>query len=302
MVRGGLSKRSALVVLGILLCLAVVVSPAACRPAAGSFSFVVLGDNRPGGSAIEPTDAFKGILREVSPLQPDFVVNTGDIVCGVKDAVKYRQQVEAFQRVVKDAGLKMYVAQGNHDVRGRATLDVFEKLVNPSYFSFGHKGCHFIILSTCVPGEDGRITGQPLLWPQRDLEAPRPAAQTFVFYRAPLWPAGAHIGSSQDAHSADRDNLARLLRKYHAAALFAGHEHLFHYTARDGLKEYICGGGGAGLVRTREGGYGGYYHYLWVTVTPEGVDVRVVLPGKGFRPENAKKGSWLSPEQANLRK
>ncbi len=264
-----------------------------------TFSFAVLGDNRPGGQQIAPSNTFIKIMKELSALKPEFVINTGDFVDGSKDAPHYQKQADAVKKLLSELKIRMFIAPGNHDIRSTETSAIFEREFNRHYFSFDHENSHFIVLSTQVPGESGRITGAQRNWLERDLEKSRNAEHKFVFYHQPLWPVDGHINSSLDIQPKERDDLARLFRKYRVDATFAGHEHLFHYTDKDGVKEYITGGAGAGLYRTREGGFGGFHHYLWVTVSPGGVRVMVVLPGKKFNPSQPPKDSWLTPEKAN---
>lgn len=277
-------------------------APMSGGKASRTFCFAVFGDNRPGGHAIETTPTFRRIMSELSALKPDFVVNTGDLVDGETDTTRYQEQMDAVKKVVKASGLKLYVAPGNHDIKNKETLAIFQRTVDESYFSFDHDGSHFIIISTQIPGEQARITGAQLEWLENDLKSHQSENHRFVFYHQPMWPVGLHIGSSMDVYPKDRDNLAELFKKYRVDAAFAGHEHLFHYTDKNGLVEYITGGGGAGLYHTLVGDYGGYHHYLWVTVSPHQVRVQVVRPGHGFRGTSSPPGTWMTPTYANTQR
>jgi hypothetical protein len=68
--------------------------------------------------------------------------------------------------------------------------------------------------------------------------------------------------------------LGALLAKYKVEAVFAGHEHYYERRAVDGVLYIITGGGGAPIYDKEE--YGGYNHFVQVTVNGGKVSAEVV--------------------------
>src|SRR5437867_501032 len=78
--------------------------------ARADFTFVHISDTHVGAGSNAEIDA--ALFKEISALNPAFVVNTGD-VCETGTPEQY----ERFQEVARNLTCPQYIAPGNHDVR-----------------------------------------------------------------------------------------------------------------------------------------------------------------------------------------
>lgn len=243
--------------------------PSPARAEAGEaadFRFVVMGDNRPFWDAedvVTQNEHFIGNIQRTNAAGADFAVIVGDLIHGyTDDAELIDRQWNAYDAVCKRFEIPYYSVAGNHDIWDRRSQDVWLERLGPLYFSWDHKGSHFIALNSEVVGEMDRITGAQLEWLKQDLEEAKAAPRIFVFVHKPLWAYEAAESEEQNQWSRD---VHPLLAGHGVDTVFAGHWH--HYTLhpeQDGVRYVVTGGAGAEI-----GGYelaGGFFHVLTVDV------------------------------------
>ena len=106
-------------------------------------------------------NCFQGLEKAISSaktLDADFILTGGDNVdidvLG-KDATTAHWLYNEYSELIANAGIDYYVTIGNHDrFYGCDKSDplfergLFEKYISKSYYSFDHKGWHFIVLNT----------------------------------------------------------------------------------------------------------------------------------------------------------
>ncbi len=241
----------------------------------GKFTFVVLGDNRSGD------DTYRKIVAMVMDRKPDFIVNTGDVITTPGN----KQEWAKFWELSKPVTVPYFLAVGNHDAHPKVPLSekTYKEEVdlpgNELYYSFVAGNSLFIILDSFMHSQEKMIVGEQLKW----LEALLSKSQQkhkFVFLHHPLYTdlgKGHHAADSLDKYPESRDRLEALLAKYKVDAVFAGHEHYYEKRMVDGFLHIITGGGGAPMYDKEE--YGGFNHFVQVTVdgnkvTGEVVDVK----------------------------
>ena len=240
-------------------------------PAAEPFSFVVMGETA-GATADAPAPMFLQARNEIHMLRPKFVVNLGDVIDardGEDQALSRRW--DAFEKVRSSFDMTHFLVVGHRDVSGAASEHLFRQRYGPLWYSFDHRGCHFVVLDSEVVGQQGRIAGEQLAWLKHDLERARATAHTFVFIHRPLWRDVATVSDwLSDVHP--------MLAGRGVDAVFAGQQRRYLRDAvRDGVRYYITGGGGSPV----EGDplSGSFFHYLWVTIDGANVNVAVVRTG-----------------------
>jgi len=262
------------------------------------FSFAVFGDNRWDSWPAPVPKALEAIIDDINRLKPDFAVETGDFVLGASS-----QQFSQYLGAIKKLVVPMHFVMGNHD----ANILLWKKMIDRRlFYSFDHKGCHFVVLNCYLPGYEGRIAGYQLEWLSKDLEAHQGAKHTFVFLHEPLYPVGPYKGGAIDRFPEDRDRLANLLRK-HNAAVFCSHAHHFNQQVVDGLTHIITGGAGAPLHAAPKDG--GFYHYIHVraeagrvsyAVIPVSGEAReAVPPVLGHWKLDGGQGNWIKDSSPN---
>ena len=240
-------------------------------------TFAVIGDTRPGGKG-QYSAALASLAADMAGQRPLFVIGTGDYIDGADNEAQVRYQYQGFFRAIQPlqafGRVPVALAPGNHDILGSArNQGIFLEYFNGLHYSFNSGGFHFVILDTEEPGQSGRIAGKQLAWLKQDLAAHRDSGLTFVALHQPLFPVDGHIGSSLDKHPGERDALHALFVREGVDCVFAGHEHLFRRSTRDGVDYVITGGGGAPLYAGAE--QGGFHHYVLVRATAEGYRLQV---------------------------
>jgi len=235
------------------------------------FRFVVMGDNRPRGGAdpVTQPEAFLGMIEEINLLDPDFVVIIGDLILGgTPDVDLIHREWDAFDQAIEGFTMPVYLLPGNHDTYNQVSEDIYIERYGKLYYSFDHKGSHFILLDSDKRDSVDNIAGDQLEWLKADLEKNKNADHIVAFLHKPL----------SDMESNWNDAVHPLLVEYGADAVFAGHRHEYQkLDTRDGIRYIITGGAGAPL-RDHEL-LGGFYHYTFVTVREPEVKLAVVKAG-----------------------
>jgi len=233
------------------------------------FTFLVIGDTRPGRPAYPddpgtPSIDYLEQIHWINRLNPDFTVAVGDLIRGynTKHPGLAEKQWDTFDETVSLYRNPLYMVVGNHDVWDEYSDEIYQRRYGPHYFSFDHKGCHFIALSGDIPDELNTIGPAQLEWLEQDLAASGNALCTFVFLHKPLWLEG------YDENSIWMTEVHELLKKHDVDMVFAGHEHHYEPFLIDGIRYFITGGGGA-EIGGREN-LGDFFHFLSIAVPRRG--------------------------------
>ncbi len=238
----------------------------------GKFSFVVIGDNRSGD------DIYRKLISMIVERKPDFVINTGDMITTPGS----KQDWAKFWEMSKPITVPYFLAVGNHDAHPKVPLsekkyrEEVDLPGNELYYSFVAGNSLFIILDSYLNEQEKKITGEQLKWLEEILAASR-QKHKFVFLHHPLYTdlgKGHHAHDSLDKYPENRDRLEALFAKSKVDAVFAGHEHYYERRTVDGIIHVITGGGGAPMYDKEE--YGGFNHFVQVTVDGDKVSTEVV--------------------------
>ncbi len=231
-----------------------------------TYTFVVLGDNRPPKVGDPQPEVFARLLEMARDEHPAFVISTGDIVTGSSYqpelvARQYRQ----LRRLVGPLGTPFHVARGNHDATNPELFDSFTH--RPHYYSFSRGGATFWVLDTESEWAPGSIDRDQLAWLKRSLASHRRDRWKFVFMHRSLVTPGAdrappaHQGFSDLALARE---LETLFEREHVNIVFGGHVHLFDHQKRGRVDYITTAGAGSPLYAAAK--RGGFYHYVVVTV------------------------------------
>ena len=175
----------------------------------------------------EPRQSLTRAIAAVNalPVQPDFVVFTGDLTQTTDDPKLRRARLREVKEMA--AGLKAPKAwffAGEHDAaldRGEAYLEVFGGALN---YSFDHKGVHFIVLDNT--SQPAPVLGEAQLdWLKKDLAGRPPEAPIVVLTHRPLFA----LSPEWDWATRDGDAAIALLSAHRNVAVFYGHIHHEHH-------------------------------------------------------------------------
>jgi predicted phosphodiesterase len=195
------------------------------------FSFVQLTDIHHGYDNPKVNPEAKGMLaRAVAAVnsleqKPDFVVFTGDLTQTTDDRKIRRQRLTEFRDIA--AGLKVpkvHYFAGEHDAsldRGEAYQEI---IGGPLYYTYEHKGVHFIVLDNT--SDPAPILGEKqLAWLKADLARQKTDAPIVVLTHRPLFP----LYPQWDWATRDGESAIDLLMPYKNVTVFYGHIHHEHH-------------------------------------------------------------------------
>ncbi len=131
---------------------------------------------------------FQWAINEVNKRNPDFVLTGGDMVMDVLNQ-SYGRSDSLYNLYIKLSGnfkMPVYNTVGNHEVYGWHRNEkgieqhpefgkkMFETRLGERYYSFNHKGWHFIILDAIYRGEEGgyigRVDEEQIIWLAEELQ------------------------------------------------------------------------------------------------------------------------------------
>ena len=200
------------------------------KPGPGEFYFVQLSDTHWGydGPANNPDaqGTLKKAVAAVNALeeQPDFVVFTGDLTHTTDDVKKRNDRMSQFHDIVSGLRVKtIHLMAGEHDAsldRGDAFQHHFGKL----YYSFDHRGVHFIVLDN-VSDPEAIVDAPQLKWLQADLQKQKKNTPIVVFTHRPLF----DLYPQWDWATKNGSAVTDLLMPYQNVTVFYGHIHQEHH-------------------------------------------------------------------------
>jgi hypothetical protein len=203
------------------------------RPRSGDsdqdFLFLQLTDTHWGFSGAANPEADVTLEHAVeqinaSPVQPDFIVFTGDLTHTTDDPAVRRKRMGEFKRIVAGLRVKdLRFLAGEHD----ASLDAgaaFQEAFGPLHHSFDHKGVHFVALDN-VSDPAARLGAAQLAWLADDLGRLAPAVPVVVFAHRPLF----DLYPQWDWATKDGAEAVKILQTRSAVTVFFGHIHQEHH-------------------------------------------------------------------------
>lgn len=215
---------------------------------------------RPGSELGRGQDAMRAAFAEVHALQPEFLINTGDIVF---DSNRVPPEVAAdwmalYRSAAERPGRPVYSSIGNHELGRIEHEDVspddpgygpgfFRQHFGTSVYSFERGNFHFVALDTHSPGQGeghdawrrNRMRPEVKQWLDADLA--RSAGRTLVvfnhepFFEDPDW---HEYEEFRELELADDEGL---LARHGVAYTLTGHVH-FPGSSRDGSTTHISTG------------------------------------------------------------
>lgn len=217
-------------------------------PAASAYTFAVVGDTG------DDTTVLRRVVSEVRQHGDAFLIVLGDITTDGS-----RAQIEAFQRVVQQAGVPVYVAPGNHEYLGNGMKWLAQYY--PRHTSFDNGAAHFTIV------DDGsyKMDSEELAWLDNDLSNTNQPLKFVFCHIPPEAPYNLPLGDDKLLQGGAIE-FSTMLAAHKVNILFAGHLHAYEqYDGEGGVQRIITGGGGE--QPQIPAWLGGYYNYVRVTVS-----------------------------------
>ncbi len=200
---------------------------AAMSHGGSGFSFVQISDSHIGFNKAanqDVTGTLKLALDKINrlPVTPDLLLHTGDITHSSKES-----EFDTAQQLIKGvkAGESFYVP-GEHDIAtddGSMYLERFGKgTQGRGWYSFDHKGVHFIGLNNCQQVDAmGLLGADQMRWLNSDLASLSASTPIVIFAHIPLWMVYPEWGwGTPDAAEA-----LTYLKRFGSVTVLNGHIH-----------------------------------------------------------------------------
>jgi 3',5'-cyclic-AMP phosphodiesterase len=235
----------------------------------GSFDFLFLTDTH-----IEPElDAAHGVAmayKKAAGIKAEFAIQGGDHVFDALAVDRKRADslFDLYAHTEQALGMKVHHTIGNHDHFGLFAKsgieagsagygkEMYRERVGATYYSFDHKGYHFVVLDTILPTEDrsweARIDEAQIAWLKKDLAAVAAETPIVAVAHVPLVSGVASYGETPSHSGADVPKHPQLivanasavvneLQKHNTLAVLQGHTHLNEVVSYRGI-HYVTSG------------------------------------------------------------
>ncbi|MDG0026294.1 metallophosphoesterase [Trinickia sp. Y13] len=194
-----------------------------------TFSFVQVSDSHIGFTKApnpDVTGTFKAALARIDaqPLQPDFIIHTGDLT-----HLSRPDEFDTVQQLMRGSRTqRAFFVPGEHDVIGDNGREFFHRFgegqTEGGWYSFDHRGVHFVALVNVLSlkgGGLGWLGPDQLAWLKQDLAARSSETPIVVFAHMPLWSLYPAWGWGTD----DAGQAMTMLRRFGSVTVLNGHIH-----------------------------------------------------------------------------
>ena len=221
---------------------------------------------------------FRQAIDSVNRLNPDFVITGGDLVMDVLDQTYGRADslFNLYNEVSGELNMPVYNAAGNHEMYGwhRAEEGIesnpefgkkmYEKKMGDRFYSFDHKGWHFVILDAIYRGEDGHYIGkideQQQEWLKGDLEKTDKNMPIAITVHIPFITSatqlsqGALAANSKSTVITNSLEVLQLFGEHNLRLVLQGHLHFIEDLFVGNQVHFITGGAVCGRWWSNEPG------------------------------------------------
>ena len=280
------------------------------------FQFVIIGD-RTGGANVDGT--FEIAMDQINLLQPDFVINVGDVIEGYSDdKAELNAEWDEVDGMLEKLEVPFFRTVGNHDIANDTAKQVWLERHGATYYHFVYRDVLFLVVDSEDPPRAAPDDIREKLEVYNRLQTEDPAKAKamlaeFMSDEAVVAALGKPVDFSDQqvawvekalAQNADVrwtfvflhepawenpsesfKEIQRLL-KDRDHTFFGGHLHYYDYDNVDGHEHITMGPAGASFHHE---GPGNVDHIMWVTMTEHGpqmgnIALKGVFDRKGLDP------------------
>lgn len=208
---------------------------------------------------------FKQAIDSVNALKPDFVITGGDLIMDALGQSFGRSDslYKLYDSMTALFNMPVYHTMGNHEIFGIYKSSgvsedhpdygekLFERILGPRYYSFDHKGWHFMVLDgiedTGGDGYIGLVDSAQMQWIRNDLETVDPETPVVISVHIPFitvvsqleyGPLAANGGGSVVNNSKE---VLELFKGHNLKLVLQGHLHYIEDIHAHGI-HFITGG------------------------------------------------------------
>ena len=204
------------------------------------FSFIQLSDTHVGfNGPPDPlgTRAFENAVATINKLgrRPELVIITGDLTHDADSRDEHAKRYKLFKEIAgKIRAAQVKVVPGENDA-GLDGGDMFREFMGPTYYSFDHRGVHFIALDNVSAGRPAVGPAQ-LAWMKSDLARFSPSAPIVVYTHRPLF----DLRPDWEWFTSDGDEVMNALAPYENVTVLYGHIHREHFHRQGNTNMYAA--------------------------------------------------------------
>jgi hypothetical protein len=282
-----------------------------------NFQFAIIGDRTGGANFLKTFDM---AMDQLNLLQPEFVINVGDLIEGYsEDKAELNAEWDEADVMLKKLEMPFFHTPGNHDIANDVAQQVWLNRHGATYYNFLYNNVLFIVLNSEDPprvAPEG-IKEKLEIYNRLQTEDPAKAQEMlaeFMSDEAVVAALGKHVEFSDKQVAFVKNTLAQnpdvrwtflfvhepawekpsesfkaiqQLVKDRDHTFFGGHLHYYDYDEIDGHEHITMGPAGASF---HQEGPGNVDHIMWVTMTDKGPQMgNIALKGlfdrKGLDPE-----------------
>jgi len=283
-----------------------------------NFQFVIIGD-RTGGANAQGTFALA--MDQINLLQPEFVINVGDLIEGYSDdKAELNAMWDEADSLIGKLQMPFFRTVGNHDVGIPVTKEVWLDRYGADYYSFIYDDVLFMVLNTedsSRPQPPADMKEKIELYNKLQVEDPELASkmlEEFMADEAVVAALGKPVGFPEEQmawiektlsdnpdvrwtflfmHEPCWENPSESFKSIEKMlsgrnfTMFGGHLHYYDYDNINGHEYITMGPSGASFHHE---GPGNVDHIMWVTLADDGPQMgNIALKGlfdrKGLDPE-----------------
>ncbi len=233
------------------------------------------------------SEAFQIAIDTANTLDADFVLTGGDLIYDALRGNFDRSDslFRMYKEAVKGLNMPIYHCIGNHELFGiykESDVDethpdykygMFERHLGDTYYSFDHKGWHFIVLNSIEEKDQryiGLINAPQMEWLKEDLAKVDPATPIAIALHIPLisgykqiYPRKPVTEVPNELWVYNRKEVLGVLKGHNLKLVLQGHLHWIEDINVQGNTRFITGGSIAGRPswrRVDDRGNGEYYN------------------------------------------
>jgi acid phosphatase type 7 len=242
------------------------------------YSFVVYGDNQ------SNPDIHEAVANAALATDPDFFLNTGDIVSDGKILHQYDTR---FFEPAYDllARTPFFVSIGNHENEDDNYFDLLSLPGNEHWYAITVGNARILALDTNLDYSPG---SEQYAWLEDQLERAHDDGSEWlvVFNHKPAWCNGWD-SPGYDGEVLERTTLVPLYEHYHVDVVFNGHAHDYEHGTKNGVTYIINGGGGGALDTLRNSFpwitvYESTHHFVHVSADAATMHITAIRPDGSF--------------------
>jgi len=280
------------------------------------FQFLIIGD-RTGGANVLKT--FQIAMQQINLLQPEFVINVGDLIEGYSDQLaELNDEWNEADSWLNMLDMPFFKTPGNHDIANKTAREVWLNRYGATYYYFLYKNVLFLVLDTEYnrpappPGMKEKIE----MYNRLQVEDPAKAQamlEEFMSDESVVAGLSTPVEFNEEQlawitqtladhpdvrwtflfmHEPCWEKPSDTFKKIQATlkgrkhTIFAGHLHYYDYDNIDGYEYITMGPTGASFHHE---GPGNVDHIMWVTMTEEGpqmgnIALKGIFDRKGLDP------------------